>query len=113
MIFAHCNLIQEEEAVLFYKYIRILPGYMITGLIIAPNFKAKLAFTKVWKYFASEVVTSDDVYCSIIPSDNTIPFKINLTYHSELGGLSIYKVDKAAIDQYSTYARHQENKGSG
>jgi hypothetical protein len=112
MIFAHCSIIQEGEAALFYRFNRELNGYMIAGLLIAPNIEAKLAFAKIWKYFVSEVVTSDDIYCSILVGTENSLFKDYLEYHSEIDGLKIYKVDNFLKDQYSTYARHLENKTS-
>ena len=113
MIFAHCRIIQEGEAVLFYRFNRPLNGYMIAGMLIAPNPAAKIAFAKVWKYFVSEVVTSDDIYCSIVPGEDNTIFQNYLTYHGEIDGLKIYKVDNLVKDQYSTYARHLENRNSG
>ena len=113
MIFAHCSLIQEGEAALFYRFNKQLNGYMIAGMLIAPNPAAKIAFAKIWKYFVSEVVTSDDIYCSIIPGEDNTIFQKYLTYHSDLNGLKIYKVDNSVKDQYSTYAKHLENKNSG
>ena len=113
MIFAHCKLIQEGEAALFYRYDRPLGGYMIAGLIIAPDTAGKLAFTKIWKYFLSEVVTSDDIYCSIVGGADTALFNHYLSFHSEVDGLKIYKVDNAVKAPYSSYAKHLENKNRG
>tara|TARA_R110000787_G_scaffold25546_2_gene71823 strand:- start:16 stop:357 length:342 start_codon:yes stop_codon:yes gene_type:complete len=113
MIFAHCSIIQEGEAALFYRFNRPLNGYMIAGLLIAPNIAAKVAFAKVWKYFVSEIVTSDDIYCSIIVGMENSMFDNYLEYYSDINGLKIYKVDNILKDQYSTFARHLENKGSG
>ena len=47
MIFANCNLIQQGEAALFYKFNRSLTGYMIAGVLIAPNMKARMDFAKM------------------------------------------------------------------
>ena len=110
MIFGHCSIIQEGEAALFYRFNRPLNGYMIAGMLIAPNPAAKIAFAKIWKYFVSEVVTSDDIYCSIVPGEDNTIFQNYLEYHSDLNGLKIYKVDNFIKDQYSTYARHLENR---
>lgn len=113
MIFVHCKLIQEGEAAIFYKYNRQLQGYMIAGVFVAPNVAAKLAFAKVWKYFVSEVVQADDIYCSVpLGIENTM-FTDYLDFHSELNGLRIYKVDNFLKDQYSTYAKHLEGRASG
>ncbi len=110
MIFAHCSIIQEGEAALFYRFNKQLNGYMIAGLLIASNPAAKLAFVKIWKYFVSEIVTSDDIYCSILVGTENSLFKEYLTYHSDLDGLKIYKVDNSLKNQYSTYARYLENR---
>tara|TARA_R110002096_G_scaffold435790_1_gene662784 strand:- start:135 stop:476 length:342 start_codon:yes stop_codon:yes gene_type:complete len=113
MIFAHCSIIQEGEAALFYRFNRPLNGYMIAGLLIAPNTAAKLAFAKIWKYFVSEVVTSDDIYCSILIGTENSLFDNYLTYHSDIDGLKIYKVDNFLKDKYSSYAKHLEGQNSG
>ena len=111
MIFAHASLIQEGEAVLFYRFNRPLNGYMIAGLIIAPNLQARLHFAKVWKYFVSEVVQADDIYCSIpIEAENDM-FKNYLSYHDTINGLKIYKVDNFLKKQYSSYDKHIERAG--
>lgn len=108
MIFAHTSLIQEGEAALFYNFNKKLNGYMIAGLLIAPNLPAKLDFIKIWKYFVSEVVRKDDIYCStVVGIDNSIIAKC-LQYHDTLEGIKIYKVDNYVKNQYSEYAKHLE-----
>ena len=113
MLFQHCKLIQEGEAILFYQHSRKLNGYMIAGMLIAPNTAAKMAFAKIWTYFVSKVVMADDIYCSILPSADNTMFDNYLTYHDEVDGLKIYKVDNFLKDKYSSFARHLENKQSG
>ena len=110
MIFKHCSLIQEGEAVLFYRYNRPLKGYVINGLLIAPNTAAKLAFAKIWKYFVSEVVRADDIYAAIVPGVETTLFDNSLTFYKEVDGLKIYKVDNSLKEQYSSYVQHLNNK---
>lgn len=112
MIFAHCSIIQEGEAALFYRFNRPLNGYMIVGLLIAPNVAAKIAFAKVWKYFLSEVVTSDDIYCSLVPQTDSALFNNYINFYEEIDGLKIYKVDNSVKKPYSSYAAHLENKTS-
>ena len=51
MIFAHTSLIQEGEAALFYRFDKVLNGYMIAGLFVLPNIEARLDFSKIWTYF--------------------------------------------------------------
>lgn len=111
MIFAHVSLVQEGEAALFYRFDRKLNGYMIAGLFVAPNVAAKLAFAKVWKYFVSEVVQADDIYCSVPLGIENEMFTNYLTLHSEINGYKIYKVDNFLKDQYSTYAQHLVRAG--
>jgi len=113
MIFGHSSFIQEGESALFYRFHKQLNGYMIGGLLIAPNPAAKLAFAKIWKYFVSEIVTSDDIYCSVLASTKNSLLANYLTYYSELDGVEIYKVDNYLKDQYSTYAKHLEMRASG
>ncbi len=113
MIFAHCSIIQEGESAIFYRFNRPLNGYMIAGVFIAPNLPAKLAFTKVWKYFVSEVVRADDIYCSVPLGIENSMFINYLNYHSDLEGLKIYKVDNLLKDQYSSYAKHVSQANSG
>ncbi len=86
---------------------------MIAGLFVAPDTAGKLAFVKVWKYFVSEVVTSDDIYCSIpIYVENNM-FEKYVTPHSVIDGLQIYKVDNFLKEQYSAYTKHLEGRSSG
>ena len=93
MIFGHCSIIQEGEAALFYRFNKPLNGYMIAGLLVAPNPAAKMAFI-------------------VAGTENTL-FENYLTYHSTLeNGLKIYKVDNFLKDKYSTFAKHVENKTS-
>lgn len=113
MLFAHCSLIQEGEAALFYRFSKPLNGYVIAGLIVAPNVAAKLSFAKIWKYFLSKVVTSDDMYCSILEGSDTSLFDSYLEYHSEVDGLKIYKVDNAVKKPYSSYVQYLEGQASG
>ena len=112
MIFAHTSLIQEGESALFYRFNRPLNGYMIAGLFIAPNMEAKLNFAKVWKYFVSEIVQADDIYCSVPLGVNNSLFENYLNYHDTIDGLKIYKVDNYLKTQYSSYDKHIERAGS-
>ncbi len=112
MIFAHTSLIQEGEAALFYNFSNKLNGYVIAGILIAPNFKAKMDFVTIWKYFVSEVVRKDDIYCSLVVElDNSILAKY-LQYHDTIKGIKIYKVDNYIKNQYSEYAKHVERTTS-
>jgi hypothetical protein len=113
MIFMHIKLIQEGEAALFYKFDRTLNGYLIAGLLVAPNTPAKMAFAKIWTYFVSEIVKEDDIYCSMVAGAENTLFANYLTYYSEINGLSIYKVDNFLKDQYSSYARNVEGRTGG
>lgn len=113
MIFAHCSIIQEGESALFYRYNRPLKGYMIAGVFVAPNTAAKIAFAKVWRYFVSEVVQADDIYCSVPLGVENAMFRDYLEYHSDLGSLKIYKVDNSLKDQYSSYAKRLQNQTNG
>ena len=112
MIFAHTSLIQEGESALFYRFNRPLNGYMIAGLFIAPNMEAKLNFAKVWKYFVSEIVQADDIYCSIPVGVTSSMFDNYLDYHDTIDGLKIYKVDNFLKKQYSNYDKQRERAGS-
>jgi len=109
MIFAHTSIIQEGEAAIFYRFNRPLNGYMIAGMFIASNITAKLNFVKVWKYFVSEIVQADDVYCSVPLDVTNSMFKNYLEYHDTIEGLKIYKVDKFLKKQYSEYDKHKES----
>jgi len=109
MIFANCNLIQQGEAALFYKFNRALTGYMIAGVLIAPNMKAKMDFAKIWTYFVSEIVRDDDIYCSIVVGiEENSMFSNYIDYHSDIDGLKIYKVDNFLKKQYSSYDKQKE-----
>ena len=112
MIFAHTSLIQEGESALFYRFNRPLNGYMLAGLFIAPNMEAKLNFAKVWKYFVSEIVQADDIYCSIPVGVTSSMFDNYLDYHDTIDGLKIYKVDNFLKSEYSTYDKQRERAGS-
>ena len=112
MIFAHTSLIQEGESALFYRFNRPLNGYMIAGLFIAPNMEAKLNFAKVWKYFVSEIVQGDDIYCSVPLGVTSSMFDNYLDYHDTMDGLKIYKVDNFLKSEYSNYDKHIERAGS-
>ena len=109
MIFAHTSIIQEGEAAIFYRFNRPLNGYMIAGMFIASNITAKLNFVKVWKYFVSEIVQADDVYCSVPLDVTNSMFKNYLEYHDTIEGLKIYKVDNFLKKQYSEYDKHKES----
>ena len=113
MIFAHTSLIQEGEAVLFYRFDKVLNGYMIAGLFVLPNIEARLDFAKIWTYFVSEIVQADDIYASIpLEGENSL-FNNYLTYHDTIeGGLKIYKVDTFLKKQYSNYDKHLEQAGN-
>jgi|TARA_B110000263_G_C15251479_1_gene484328 hypothetical protein len=106
MIFAHSSLIQEGEAVLFYRFNRALNGYMVAGLYIAPDMVSKMNFAKVWKYFVSEIVQADDIYCTISLDVMNSMFKKYIDYHSTVDGIKIYKVDKFLKKKYSSYDKH-------
>ena len=109
MIFAHTSIIQEGESALFYRFNRPLNGYMIAGMFIAPNITAKLNFVKVWKYFVSEIVQADDIYCSVPLGVTNSMFENYLDYHDTIEGLKIYKVDNFLKKQYSDYDKHKES----
>ena len=112
MIFAHTSIIQEGESALFYRFNRPLNGYMIAGVFIAPNLTAKLNFVKVWKYFVSEIVQADDIYCSVPLGVTSDMFNNYLDYHDTIDGFKIYKVDNFLKKQYSSYDKHKEQAGS-
>jgi hypothetical protein len=112
MIFAHASLIQEGEAALFYNFSKSMNGYMIAGLLVTDNMEAKLNFTKVWKYFVSEIVRADDIYASIPVGTSNSMFTNYTTYHSTTNGLKIYKVDNYLKKQYSSYEKHLEQAGN-
>ena len=112
MIFAHTSIIQEGEAAIFYRFNRPLNGYMIAGMFIAPNITAKLNFAKVWKYFVSEIVQADDIYCSVPLGVTNSMFENYLEYHDTIEGLKIYKVDNFLKNKYSEYDKHKERAGS-
>ena len=109
MIFAHTSIIQEGESALFYRFNRPLNGYMIAGMFIAPNITAKLNFAKVWKYFVSEIVQADDIYCSVPLGVTNSMFENYLDYYDTIEGLKIYKVDNFLKKQYSDYDKHKES----
>ena len=112
MIFTHVSLVQEGEAALFYRFDRKLNGYMIAGVLIADNMEAKLNFVKVWKYFVSEIVQADDIYCSVPLGVTSSMFENYLDYHDTIDGFKIYKVDNFLKKQYSNYDKHKERAGS-
>ena len=112
MIFAHSSIIQEGEAALFYRFNRPLNGYMIAGVFIASNVTAQLNFAKVWKYFVSEIVQADDIYCSVPLGVISDMFNNYLDYHDTINGFKIYKVDNFLKKQYSSYDKHKEQAGS-
>jgi len=112
MIFTHASMIQEGESALFYRFNRPLNGYMIAGVFIAPNLTAKLDFVKVWKYFVSEIVQSDDIYASIPLGVTSSMFENYMNYHDTIDGFKIYKVDKYLKKKYSNYDKHLERAGS-
>ena len=111
MIFAHASMIQEGESALFYRFNRPLNGYMIAGVFIAPNLAAKMNFAKVWKYFVSEIVQADYIYCSIPLGVTSSMFENYLDYHDTINGFKIYKVDNYLKQQYSNYDKHLERAG--
>lgn len=81
---------------------------MIAGLLVGDNIEAKLNFAKIWKYFVSEVVRNDDIYCSILVGTDNSMFANYLDYHDTIEGLKIYKVDNFLKKQYSSYEKHLE-----
>ena len=111
MLFAQCSVIQEGDSILFYHFNRQLNGYVIAGVIIGNSAAAKLSFAKIWKYFVSEVVTSDDIYCSIMVDPSNTLLSTHVHYHSTVDGRKIYKVDNAIKDQYSTFTTHIQRTG--
>jgi hypothetical protein len=84
---------------------------MIAGLFIAPNIEDKLCFAKIWKYFVSEVVRGDDIYCSVALGVENPMFDSYLEFYKEIDGLKIYKVDNFLKDQYSSYTHHKVTHG--
>ena len=112
MIFTHASMIQEGESALFYRFNRSLNGYMVAGVFIAPNLTAKLDFVKVWKYFVSEIVQSNDIYASIPLGVTSSMFENYMNYHDTINGFKIYKVDKYLKKQYSSYDKHKERAGN-
>jgi len=106
MIFAHIKLIQEGEASLFYNFNKQLNGYFIAGLLIAPNMDAKIAFSKIWKYFVSEIVQADDIYCTSILTNTDSLLNNCLEYYSMLEDVKVYKVTNYIKDKYSDYSKH-------
>ena len=112
MIFTHASMIQEGESALFYRFDRSLNGYMISGVFIAPNMTAKLNFVNVWKYFVSEIVQADDIYCSVPLGINNSLFENYLTYYDTIDELKIYKVDNYLKSEYSNYDKQIERAGS-
>ena len=113
MIFQKVSVIQEGEALLFYRFDKPLKGYLIAGIFIAPTTEAKLNFAKIWEYFVSEVVRVDDIYCSIVPGVQNTMFDKYLKYHDTINGLKIYKVDNVFRDEHSQYARYLEVRKRG
>ena len=109
MVFAHVSLIQEGQAALFYRHTKKMKGYMIAGTLIGPDLIDKMNFAKIWKYFVSEVVQADDIYCSISLELSNSMFNNYLDYHSTIDGIKIYKVDNFLKKQYSSYDKHKES----
>lgn len=109
MIFTHASMIQEGESALFYRFNRPLNGYMISGVFVASSMAAKLDFAKVWKYFVSEIVQADDIYCSVPLGVSNAMFNNYLDYHDTIEGFKIYKVDNFLKKKYSEYDKHIEN----
>lgn len=106
MLFGTVNVIQEGEAVMFYRYDRNLNGYMIAGLIIPPSMQARLDFGKIIRYFLSDIVRDKDIYYSMMPSaDNTVLAKL-VNYYDTIEGVKIYKVDNSIKEQYSAFNKH-------
>ena len=110
MLFSHCKLIQEGDAVLFYTHSNVLNGYFVVGLIIAPDLVAKMNFAKIWKYFVSSVVLDDDMYCSLMPEVNNTMFTNYLTYHSTIEGRKMYTIDNYLKSKYSSYELAKERR---
>ena len=109
MIFTHASMIQEGESALFYRFNRPLNGYMVAGLFIAPDMVSKMNFAKIWKYFVSEIVQADDIYCTISLELLNSMFNKYVDYHSTIDGIKIYKVDNFLKKQYSSYDKHKES----
>ena len=112
MIFSHVSVIQEGEAALFYRFSRVLNGYMIAAVLVSDNMESKLNFAKVWKYFVSEIVTKNDIYCSIPLGKTNSMFENYCDSYDTIDGLKIYKVDNYLKKQYSSYDKHIERAGS-
>lgn len=113
MIFKQCKLIQDSGCVLFYRYERELNGYMIAGLFTHEGIPGKVSMAKVWKYFVSEIVRGDDIYCAIPDYAMNELFTNYTTEHSIVDGVQIYKVDNYLKESYSEYTKHVESKRNG
>lgn len=98
-----CSYIQYGESLLFFKKEKSLRGYMIIGIFIAPNVDAKVDFAQLWKYFLKFIVKNNDMYCSLFLDGLTDFFPGHIHYHSELNGLSIFKIDNFLKEKYSKY----------
>lgn len=113
MKFYPCTLLQDDKVALVYTYNRELKGYMIAGLYIHDTVAAKLRFAKVWKYFVTEIVRNDDIYCSIPISEEHSMFRGYLEFYDKIEDMDIYKVDNYLKHQYSDYLTHVENTTNG
>ena len=103
-------MIQEGESCLFYTHSKKLNGYVIAGMLVAPDLKARMHFAQIWKYFTSAIVTQDDIYCSVMAGVENTMFNNYLTYHSTIDGLKIYKIDNFLKDKYSMHTKAAERK---
>jgi hypothetical protein len=108
MITAHCTIIQEGQAAIFYRHTKQLKGYMIAGTLVGPEMVDKMAFAKLWTHFISDIVRSDDIYCSILVGTENSMFTNYLDYYDTIDGLKIYKVDNYLKAQYSNYEKQKE-----
>ena len=113
MIFQTVNLIQEGESILFYRYNKQLKGYLIAGLFVSPSLAGKIDFGRLWEYFVSEVVKSQDIYCSIMLGSQNTMFDKWLNYYDTIDGLKIYKLDNAFASKNSQYAKYLEVRKRG
>jgi len=94
--FHHCTVLQKGEAFVYYNYNRELKGFFIASLVVANNLKARLNLAKLIVYFFKEIVRNKDVYCSLFNNSAnafTNHMVKSITKHSELNGLTIYKIE--------------------
>lgn len=113
MIFTHCKMIQEGEAALFYRFNKDLNGYMIAAVLVEDSMAGKMSFAKIWRYFVSNIVQNDDIYCGQMKGAENEMFTTYLNYHTEINGRKIFKVDNFLKNQYSSFAQAEKGKQRG